>query len=518
MRFLRRLSQNGLSILCTIHQPSSELFQCFDRLLLLKRGGQIVYEGPLGKNSRTLIDYFEKRCDTKCADDANPAEYMLDVIGAGAGQTSKTDWHSLWKESDEAKTLSNEIDKYHKDMEGQKTKADETNESGKQYAASRMTQFSLVYRRMLTDYWRDATYLVSRFAINVGAGLFIGFSFFRLGLSIADLQNKLFATFLSVVISTTLAQQLQPKYLQHRTLYEAREKPSRMYSWIVQPLASLCAEIPWNVISGTVYFLCFYFTVFYPEARYGAERGIYWWLMYMIFQLYFISFGQAVAAISPDATAASILFSSLFSFVLIFCGVFQPPAQLPYFWRSWMYPLSPFNYLIAGLLSNTVGNLPVECANNEYTIIQPTAGTCQDYLGQYIQNSGGYLANPNAAADCQFCQYRTGNEFLSTLQIQYGDKWRNLGIFIAYCIFNIALLLACTYIFREASFSFGKKSKKPRNPKGPPSPEEGEQEKKTPIAAGQAEKGAQNVPAGGFLAPTNAPQSNVDGQNPASRA
>jgi ABC-type multidrug transport system permease subunit len=47
-----------------------------------------------------------------------------------------------------------------------------------------------------------------------------------------------------------------------------------------------------------------------------------------------------------DPGPASTLFAALFSFVLIFCGVTQPPPQMPYFWRSWMPPLSPFTYFI----------------------------------------------------------------------------------------------------------------------------------------------------------------------------
>ena len=33
--------------------------QAFDQLLLLKRGGQTIYCGPLGKHSSTLVAYFE---------------------------------------------------------------------------------------------------------------------------------------------------------------------------------------------------------------------------------------------------------------------------------------------------------------------------------------------------------------------------------------------------------------------------------------------------------------------------
>jgi ATP-binding cassette, subfamily G (WHITE), member 2, SNQ2 len=42
VRFLRKLADRGQAILCTIHQPSALLFESFDRLLLLKSGGETV--------------------------------------------------------------------------------------------------------------------------------------------------------------------------------------------------------------------------------------------------------------------------------------------------------------------------------------------------------------------------------------------------------------------------------------------------------------------------------------------
>jgi ABC-type multidrug transport system permease subunit len=39
--------------------------------------------------------------------------------------------------------------------------------------------------------------------------------------------------------------------------------------------------------------------------------------LYMLFELYFASFAAWVAALSPNSVAASILFSTFFSFVII---------------------------------------------------------------------------------------------------------------------------------------------------------------------------------------------------------
>lgn len=87
---LRKLADSGQAILCTIHQPSAILFQEFDQLLFLARGGKTVYFGPIGTNSRTLLDYFETHGARKCEDEENPAEYMLDVVNSGTNDKGES--------------------------------------------------------------------------------------------------------------------------------------------------------------------------------------------------------------------------------------------------------------------------------------------------------------------------------------------------------------------------------------------------------------------------------------------
>lgn len=46
-------------MVCTIHQPSIDIFEAFDELLLMKRGGYVTYFGPLGERSDQMVQYFE---------------------------------------------------------------------------------------------------------------------------------------------------------------------------------------------------------------------------------------------------------------------------------------------------------------------------------------------------------------------------------------------------------------------------------------------------------------------------
>ncbi|GME76728.1 unnamed protein product [Ambrosiozyma monospora] len=111
VQVLKSLAAAGQAILCTIHQPSATLFEEFDRLLLLKKGGQTVYFGDIGEHSRTLLNYFESQGARKCSDEENPAEYILEAIGAGATASVNEDWYQKWVNSPNCAAVTQEIEK-----------------------------------------------------------------------------------------------------------------------------------------------------------------------------------------------------------------------------------------------------------------------------------------------------------------------------------------------------------------------------------------------------------------------
>ena len=81
MRVVKNVAATGRTVICTIHQPSADLFHMFDDLLLLQRGGYMVYCGPLGFNGTHMIRYMEGLPKTRpCPQGMNPASWMLDVL------------------------------------------------------------------------------------------------------------------------------------------------------------------------------------------------------------------------------------------------------------------------------------------------------------------------------------------------------------------------------------------------------------------------------------------------------
>ncbi|KAH9022163.1 pleiotropic drug resistance ABC transporter [Lactarius pseudohatsudake] len=452
--FLRELADRGQAILCTIHQPSAELFQEFDRLLLLRKGGQTVYFGDIGTNATTLLDYFQKNGGYPCPPDANPAEYILDVIGAGATATTDTDWHGTWKASPQAKTVDDELATLLED--GRKRHAVDT-EQHSEFSTSWIFQVKTLWERDIIRHWRDPTYVLAKIALNLVGALLIGFTFFQAKDSIQGTQNKIFAMFICMIMSAPLSNQIQGPFIETRWVYEIRERPSRIYSWTALVTAQILGEIPLNIIGSSLFFVIWYWLVGFPSSRAG-----YPYLMIgIMYPMYYTTFAQWVAAMSPTAEIAAQLFGFFFGFVITFNGVFQPYKHLG--WWKWMYRLSPYTYVIEGLLARAIGHSEINCAPIEFvTVRPPLAQTCQQYLSKFISTTGGYVTNPNATDNCQFCSYRTTDEFLQfNSNIFWNHQWRDFGFMWIYIGFNVFVVFAMTYIFRirgPANFFFRRRS------------------------------------------------------------
>lgn len=163
---LRRLADNGQAILCTIHQPSPQLFDTFDALLLLEQGGRTLYFGDIGDNSSTLIQYFECQGARSCAVEENPAEWVLDVTGPRATSQSGIDYSEKWRSSPERERIKSQLAQMKDDLQSKPRLQPLGGHT--EFEASPLSQFLIVTHRAFQEYWRDPVYLYSKAALSVG--------------------------------------------------------------------------------------------------------------------------------------------------------------------------------------------------------------------------------------------------------------------------------------------------------------------------------------------------------------
>lgn len=456
---LEKLTKSGQAILCTIHQPSAMLFQRFDRLLFLQRGGKTVYFGDIGKNSKTMTSYFERNGAPPCPVSANPAEWMLEAIGAAPGSETHVDWFKAWKESPECAAVHAELDRLEREGNSASNPVEDTG-SYREFAAPFMSQLREVLQRVFEQYWRTPSYIYSKAALCIGVALFIGLVFLNAPLTIQGLQNQSFAIFNILTVFGQLAQQQMPHFVVQRSLYEVRERPSKVYSWKVFMLSQIIVELPWNTIMAVLMYICWYYPVGLHKnaeaAGQTSERGALVFLFLWTFLIFTSTFTDLIIAGFETAEAGGQISNLLFMLCLIFCGVLARPDSMPRFW-IFMYRVSPFSYLVQGMLAASLANVEVTCAANEYLTFDPTGNqTCGEYMQTYIAEFGGYLQNPSATSDCSFCTIRETNMYLAGVDADYGERWRNFGLMFVYIAFN---MVAALFFYWLARVPKGKKLK-----------------------------------------------------------
>ena len=114
-----------------------------------------------------------------------------------------------------------------------------------------------------------------------------------------------------------------------------------------------------------------------------------------------------------------------------------------------MYRVSPFTYLIDGMLATGLANNAVVCSSIELVKFNPRSNqTCGEYMSTYIDVLGGYLTDDSATANCEFCTIKSTNVYLNQLSSQYSTRWRNFGIMWAFIIFNVFAALGLYWYAR----------------------------------------------------------------------
>jgi ATP-binding cassette subfamily G (WHITE) protein 2 (SNQ2) len=460
VRFLRKLCAAGQAIICTIHQPSSDLIQEFDKILALNPGGNVIYFGAVGQDGSAVVQYFADR-GVHCPPGRNVAEFLLETAIKGGRRPDgrRINWSEEWRTSPENKTVLAEIQQLKAERAQAVAATSDQSAEGSfgtqhEFAAPVTTQIFHLTRRMFVRQWRDPSYIYGRLFTAVVIGIFNGFTFWQLGNTAADLQNAMFTCFLIIMIPATVLNAVLPKFYTNVALWQAREHPSRIYGWVAFCTAEVLSEIPGSLAAGVLYWLLWYLPTGLP---YDAPAAGYVFLMTLLFFLFQSSWGQWICAWAPSFTVISNI---LPCFLVIFClfnGVVVPYSQLNVFWKYWLYWLNPSSYWVSGVLSATLAGRAVQCAASEAAYFNPPSGqTCLDFASDFVKQAGqGYLMNPNDTANCGYCPYADGSEYLRTMGISPDTKWRNFGIFLVFCVTNWMLVYFFVYTVRVKGMSFG---------------------------------------------------------------
>jgi len=390
LRVLRKISRRGRSVVCTIHQPSAELFGHFDRLLLLKSGGKVVYLGDLGEDGLRVAEYFTSAPlepgfeQPTLPEKVNIASWMLDVIGAGTtGGRKIPAYEEVYKQSELRKQNEAELARVAQPHDYNNNSAKvAAAEFDSVYAASYFVQFHEVLKRLFLIYWRDTSYNGAKFALMAALGVMFGLVY----LQIDDDDEPGMTSKMSVIYMTVgFVGVLQgfnalPVIFRLRSAFY-RERASGTFAPGVYSSTLAIVELPYVLFGVTLFVVPLYFLVGFENS--AASFFQYLFIMYLE-ALLFSYLGQLLASLLPNIQVANILSALCFMMFFLFGGVFIQRGVMPEGW-VWMYEI---NFIPKGFVPLAIQQFKdKDTADDMLDTVQFGRVTKWSYVQNYLSTS-----------------------------------------------------------------------------------------------------------------------------------
>ncbi|RDX65618.1 ABC transporter G family member 39, partial [Mucuna pruriens] len=373
MRTVRNTADTGRTIACTIHQPSIDIFEAFDELLLMKRGGQIIYNGPLGQQSQKLIEYFEAIPGVpKIKDGYNPATWVLEISSPAVESQLNVDFAEL-KNQELIKELSTPL-------EGTKDIDFLT-----KYSMTFITQCKACFWKQQLSYWRNPQYNAIRFFVSISIAVVFGLIFWKKGDKTdteQDLMNLMGAMFTAVFfLGGSNTTSVQPIVAIERTVFY-RERAAGMYSALPYAIAQVAIECIYVAIQTLTFAL-----ILYSMMGFLWQVDKFLWFYYFMFMsfVYFTLYGMMTAALTPNPQIAAIVMSFFLVFWNMFSGFVIPKSQIPIWWR-WYYWACPTAWSVYGLVTSQVGDkdTPIEVPGSRTMSVKAFLQKQMDYEYDFL--------------------------------------------------------------------------------------------------------------------------------------
>eukprot|EP00741_Cyanophora_paradoxa_P000196 tig00000402_g190.t1 len=342
VRCLRRLCRTRrVAVVCTVHQPSAELFCSFDSLLLLQRGGRVAYFGGVGPAARRPLAHFEALCGEECAPGRNPADFLLEVVqgkrGAGAG-----DCAAAFAASPLAAAAAAELDAAAVEAAARAPGGDRQAPLGP-HAVPATTQLRECAARAYRSLRRRPAVLRALLLRSLLVAAVMGTLFFSAreeGPNAPRTRTALLFTALTYLALGALGS--IPGRVEERAVFY-REAAQGSVRPAPQALAWLAAEAPLSAACTLLFSLVLYFAAGLDPARLP-----FFLLVMVVFAWEMDAMMGLFAAACPSAEAAGVLAPTAIAALCAFAGFLVPEGSMPAPWR-WAYRASPWSYALEAL-------------------------------------------------------------------------------------------------------------------------------------------------------------------------
>lgn len=430
MALLKKLGNQGRTIVCSIHQPRYSIYRFFDSLSILSLG-RLIYHGPRA----SALEYFEK-LGYFCEEHNNPADFFLDVLhgdyeSARSQQLQISDIEivdGIEKEETGMETnvaaklketfIQSDIFKKTEEelQEIIKSQSDEKPKSGQMYATGFLHQMKILLVRTIKTVVRNPMALMGNIFLNIIIGLVFGLLYFQIEKNPEEgIQNRLGILFF---INTNLlfsSINVVEIFVKERDVF-VHEYISGYYLVVSYFLSKLIADLfPLRTIAPFIF--C---SITYWMVGLKPDAGAFFTFLLIVIMVGYsaVGIGLFYSSSFNDYAVATLCIAMTFIFSIIFSGLLVNVNSIMS-WLSWLKYFSIARYgLVALSVNELIGEKFTTCGNI----------TSSDLFGSFMDLT--MFNNSNG----ERCIEIRGEEFLhnrlsigaSAKEIGLWDLWQNI--------------------------------------------------------------------------------------------
>nr|KYP61155.1 ABC transporter G family member 11 [Cajanus cajan] len=337
------------TIVVSIHQPSSEVFELFDNLCLLS-SGETLYFGP----TSAATEFFASN-GFPCPPRHNPSDHFLRIINKDFKQDDEGYFHiAVHKEEAvdilvnfyKSSEISNQVQK-----EVTAIGESEYGFMGRNRAQTAfLTQCYILMRRSSLHLFRDVSNYWLRLAMFVVAAISLGTIFFDVGSSHASIQARgALVSFVASVLTFITLLGGFPPFVEQMKVFQ-RERLNGHYGVTAFVISHTLSPIPYMVLMSLIPGVITYYL---SGLHTGLERCLYFSSVLLACILWVESLMMVVSSIFPNPNTGITVSGGIMGIMILTGGFFRLPNDLPKpFWKYPMYYVSFHKYAFQGLFKN----------------------------------------------------------------------------------------------------------------------------------------------------------------------
>eukprot|EP01135_Chromosphaera_perkinsii_P002064 Nk52_evm25s216 gene=Nk52_evmTU25s216 len=445
IKYLKDVSQGGVPVVMTLQQPSFEIFNHFDDVILMA-GRKLLYHGPVV----TLESYINGLGFRTPDANENPADYYLDVTtflqlqtdpvedqralntkygslilktdsGASKNTVAIEDAHRMWDKKSRDYLPSTIIDYKVKRKGHSDVKIDE-----RRFYTSGTSQFNTLLHYTFIRMMRDPSNLQARLGRAIVMGIVIGTLFLQQDKDQTYVNSSMSIIFLWLAMGGMSNLGTISSLIDQREVFMFQTR-SHYFRPVMSVMAGVVSGYPYQLMESIIIICISFFLV---DLNSSADAFFITVLVYFINSALGDMYVRIASSIIRTKNLANSLAMTSLSCFLLANGYSIPKDSIPQGWR-WFHYLSFFTYSQESVAIAIVRDVTLTCSADQ--LVPPTSDP--DFSKPY---PAGYQGS-------QVCPITTGEQILSFKGMETDNAWIWWDILIQ-LLFYVAFLVIFTAI------------------------------------------------------------------------